>query len=234
MLVAFTYGSRVMTGMLTTHNYYGFFAEFLLYFYSPFRNHPKTVKQRFISAFCMLFISPLCVYITLGLFENEVNDFQFHAGAITIFFFPKGSKGLLHHLGLRSNGLIPAFILPLMLTSVLFLGPITPSILDHSWTIASKLPPLSATLFQFQSIIMNSTIIIMKPQELEINFHYFFKGYSYWKENLQDILWLRNNIVAPVSEEFTFRACMLPQLLKCYSPTSATLVAPLFFGVGKY
>jgi len=139
------------------------------------RNHPKTVKQRFISAFCMLFISPLCVYFTLGLFDTE------------------GCSNLLYHLGIRAGGFIPALILPLILTSILFLGPMTPSLLDRSWTITS---------------------------------------FSYWKDNLQDILWLRNNIVAPVSEEFTFRACMLPQLLKCHSPTSATLVAPLFFGVG--
>jgi len=139
------------------------------------RNHPKTVKQRFISAFCMLFISPLFVYFTLGLFETESSDY------------------LIHHLGLRFDGLLAAFIIPLLLTAILFLGPITPSIMDRSWTITS---------------------------------------FSYWTENLRDILWLRNTIVAPVSEEFTFRACMLPQMLKCHSPTSAMLIAPLFFGVG--
>lgn len=58
-------------------------------------------------------------------------------------------------------------------------------------------------------------------------------GAECWKTNLQDILWIRNQIVAPISEEFTFRACMLPQLLKCYLTSQAVLVSPLFFGVGK-
>lgn len=59
------------------------------------------------------------------------------------------------------------------------------------------------------------------------------QGAVCWRSNLQDILWIRNQIVAPISEEFTFRACMLPQLLKCYANSSAIIVSPLFFGVGK-
>ena len=40
--------------------------------------------------------------------------------------------------------------------------------------------------------------------------------------------------MAPVSEEFTFRACMLPQLLKCYSSFQAIFICPLFFGIGEW
>lgn len=58
-------------------------------------------------------------------------------------------------------------------------------------------------------------------------------GADCWKTNFQDILWIRNQIVAPISEEFTFRACMIPQLLKCYLSSQVVLVSPLFFGVGK-
>ena len=40
---------------------------------------------------------------------------------------------LLSLLGLRTEGFIDALILPLFLTAVLFLGPITSSIFDGSW-----------------------------------------------------------------------------------------------------
>lgn len=52
-----------------------------------------------------------------------------------------------------------------------------------------------------------------------------------WMANVQDIVWLRNHIVAPFSEEFTFRACMMPLLLQSFHPITAVLLTPLFFGV---
>lgn len=54
---------------------------------------------------------------------------------------------------------------------------------------------------------------------------------TYWIESFQNILWLRNHIVAPLSEEFTFRACMMPLLLQSFSPKTAIFLTPLFFGV---
>lgn len=54
---------------------------------------------------------------------------------------------------------------------------------------------------------------------------------SYWVESVQNILWQRNHIVAPLSEEFTFRACMMPLLLQSFSPKTAIFLTPLFFGV---
>lgn len=53
----------------------------------------------------------------------------------------------------------------------------------------------------------------------------------YWVNSFQNILWLRNHVIAPLSEEFTFRACMLPLLLQSFEPWSAVLITPLFFGV---
>jgi prenyl protein peptidase len=38
-------------------------------------------------------------------------------------------------------------------------------------------------------------------------------------------------VVAPFTEEYTFRACMLPILLGYYSPVGAVVVSPLFFGI---
>ena len=56
----------------------------------------------------------------------------------------------------------------------------------------------------------------------------------YWVWNLTDLVFLRNHVVAPVAEEFVFRACMLPLLLQCFQPMTAVFIAPLFFGVGRY
>lgn len=55
----------------------------------------------------------------------------------------------------------------------------------------------------------------------------------FWWNYCQNLLWLRNHVVAPLSEEFTFRACMLPLLLQTFSPMTAIFITPLFFGVGK-
>lgn len=55
----------------------------------------------------------------------------------------------------------------------------------------------------------------------------------FWLNYCQNLLWLRNHVVAPLSEEFTFRACMLPLLLQSFSPMTAIFITPLFFGVGE-
>jgi prenyl protein peptidase len=56
----------------------------------------------------------------------------------------------------------------------------------------------------------------------------------YWKQCLQDWIWWRNHVVAPFSEEFTFRACMVPVLLGHYTHTQAIVISPLFFGVAHF
>jgi hypothetical protein len=33
---------------------------------------------------------------------------------------------------------------------------------------------------------------------------------------ITDLIWLRNHVVAPLSEEITCTACMLPLLLQCF------------------
>lgn len=47
-----------------------------------------------------------------------------------------------------------------------------------------------------------------------------------------DAVWLRNQVVAPLTEELVFRGAMLPMLVPCAGPTAAIFTAPLFFGVG--
>uniref|UniRef100_A0A672QZ03 CAAX prenyl protease 2 n=1 Tax=Sinocyclocheilus grahami TaxID=75366 RepID=A0A672QZ03_SINGR len=54
----------------------------------------------------------------------------------------------------------------------------------------------------------------------------------FWTLCLGDMRWLRNQVVAPLTEELVFRACMLPMLVPCAGPSTAIFTCPLFFGVG--
>ncbi|TNM84730.1 hypothetical protein fugu_008908 [Takifugu bimaculatus] len=53
-----------------------------------------------------------------------------------------------------------------------------------------------------------------------------------WRLCASDPVWLRNQVVAPLTEEVVFRGAMLPMLVPCTAPTTAIFIAPLFFGTG--
>ncbi|XP_014218642.1 CAAX prenyl protease 2 [Copidosoma floridanum] len=57
---------------------------------------------------------------------------------------------------------------------------------------------------------------------------------SYWLGSAKTLVWWRNQVVAPLSEEWTFRACMLPLLLQCFAPITAIFICPLFFGAAHF
>lgn len=65
-----------------------------------FRDHPSTIKKRFISVFSILCISPLFV-----VFGADLSYFKKNASIAAL-------------LGLRLTGLVQAILLPLMLTMV--------------------------------------------------------------------------------------------------------------------
>ncbi|CAK9808749.1 CAAX prenyl protease 2 [Anthophora plagiata] len=138
---------------------------------SPYsRDHPSVIKKRFFSIFIMSLISPALLYF--GMNEKV---------------FEKATIWQL--LGLRWCGLIQAIVIPLLLTMILFLGPICVQ---------------------------------------------GFNGYLRYTEPNYWLVWWRNLIVAPLAEELTFRACMLPLLLQCFTPTAAIFICPLFFGVAHF
>ncbi|KAM3960471.1 ras converting CAAX endopeptidase Sras [Aphomia sociella] len=56
----------------------------------------------------------------------------------------------------------------------------------------------------------------------------------YWLSSWQDLLWVRNHFMAPLSEEWVFRACMMPLLLQCLEPITAVFVGPLLFGIAHF
>ncbi|XP_015519423.1 CAAX prenyl protease 2 isoform X1 [Neodiprion pinetum] len=145
---------------------------------SPYhREHNETIKKRFLSAFIMMFVSPLFVYF--GISRSMLQK-------TTIWEL----------LGIKLVGLFQAAVLPLLLTMILFLGPLSVQALNGPWKLYAA--PMHST------------------------------------KNIRSLIWWRNRIVAPLSEEWTFRACMLPLLLECYKPTTAIFICPLFFGVAHF
>ncbi|XP_013183873.2 CAAX prenyl protease 2 isoform X2 [Amyelois transitella] len=56
----------------------------------------------------------------------------------------------------------------------------------------------------------------------------------YWLHNWQDLVWIRNHIMAPLSEEWVFRACMMPLLMECLQPFMAIFTGPLLFGIAHF
>ncbi|KAK6643088.1 hypothetical protein RUM43_004591 [Polyplax serrata] len=138
------------------------------------RNHPTTIKQRFCSVFFVVIISPIILKFFVS--SSELKQFS-----------------VFELIGLRLPGLLPAAIYPLLLTMVLFLGPL--SMVDYK------------------------------------NIYCWVVNFRFWIDNFTNLIWLRNVIVGPLSEEFTYRACMMPLLMQCFSPLTAVFVCSFFFGV---
>jgi len=141
------------------------------------RDHPDTIKRRFISAAFMTVVSPIFVYL-------------FGSPALL------SQHPLTEIIGLRWSGLAQASVFPLLLTMVLFLGP---------------------------------TVMLLCDERARV-----YCVPMFWRQSLRDWIWWRNHVVAPFSEEFTFRACMVPVLLGYYSQKQAIIISPLFFGVAHF
>ncbi|XP_007567957.2 CAAX prenyl protease 2 [Poecilia formosa] len=148
------------------------------------RDHPLVIKRRFTSVLIVSGLSPLFVW------------------AWREFTAVKTVSPLLALLGIRLEGFIPAIVLPLLLTMVLFLGPLMQLSMDSPWSFT------------------DGVRVVLDP--------------CFWTLCLSDMRWLRNQVVAPLTEELVFRACMLPMLVPCAGPSTAIFTCPLFFGVAHF
>lgn len=137
------------------------------------RDHPSTVKRRFVSVIIVMLIAPFFVY------KFSSRELLERATFAEI-------------LGLRWQGLFPAITIPYLLTMLLFLGPLC---------------------------------VQMQNESLKV-----FMDTDFWIGSFKNILWIRNHVMAPISEEFVFRACMMPLILQSFSPLTAVFITPLFFG----
>ncbi|CAL8377082.1 CAAX prenyl protease 2 [Gadus morhua] len=148
------------------------------------RDHPTVIKRRFTSVLIVSALSPAFVWTWKE------------------FTGVRPTPSLLALMGIRFEGLIPAVILPLLLTMVLFLGPLTQLAMDCPWGFLDGLR------------------VALDPW--------------FWSLCASDMRWLRNQVVAPLTEELVFRACMLPMLVPCAGPSLAVITCPLFFGVAHF
>ncbi|CAH1792188.1 unnamed protein product [Owenia fusiformis] len=144
------------------------------------RDHSTTIKHRFISVGIVCSIAPIFLWLCSSPAHSDTD---------------KGTS-LPQWLGLKMEGLIPASIIPLFLTIILFLGPLGLHYMDGMFHV--------------------------------------YKDLEYWKHNWTSLIWLRNHVVAPLSEEFIFRGCMLPLLVPHLGTGKAVFVTPLFFGVAHF
>ncbi|CAM5154929.1 unnamed protein product [Natator depressus] len=148
------------------------------------RDHPAVIKRRFTSVLIVSGLSPLFVWLW-----KELTGI-------------KPGISLLVLLGFRLEGIVPATLLPLLLTMVLFLGPLIQLSMDCPWDWVDGLK------------------VMFDPH--------------FWVLCLSDMRWLRNQVIAPLTEELVFRACMLPMLIPCTGLGPAIFTCPLFFGVAHF
>ncbi|XP_067877929.1 CAAX prenyl protease 2 isoform X2 [Heterodontus francisci] len=145
------------------------------------RDHPTVIKRRFTSVLIVSMLSPLWLWMW-----RQYTGF-------------KTGPSLLMLMGVHLEGIFAAACLPLLLTMVLFLGPLIQLVMDYPWDL------------------LDGIKMFLDPQ--------------FWVQCLADMRWMRNQVVAPLTEELVFRACMLPMLVPCTGLSRAIVTCPLFFGV---
>ncbi|XP_075044827.1 CAAX prenyl protease 2 isoform X2 [Mixophyes fleayi] len=148
------------------------------------RDHPAVIKRRFTSVLIVSSLSPLFLLVW-----KEVTGFKTDAAILSL-------------MGFRLEGILTATVLPLLLTMILFLGPLVQLSVDCPWDCLDG---------------------------LKVAFDLRF-----WMLCVTDMRWLRNQVIAPLTEELVFRACMLPMLVPCTSPGIAIFTCPLFFGIAHF
>ena len=136
------------------------------------RNHPTTVKRRFLAVGVVSVVAPIGLYMYLRT-KLEILSISSFASL----------------LGLKWNGLVTATCFPTLLILTLYGGPIF-----HNWIDGNPL-----------------------------------LGQDIWTKRMDIIL--RNYLIAPLAEEWIFRACMLLLLRPAVGEWRAVLVCPIFFGV---
>ncbi|KAM4017867.1 CAAX prenyl protease 2 isoform 2-T2 [Anomaloglossus baeobatrachus] len=148
------------------------------------RDHPAVIKRRFTSVLIVSSLSPLFLWVW-----KELTGIKTDAAILSL-------------MGFRFEGIFTATLLPLLLTMVLFLGPLVQLCLDCPWGLIDGLK------------------VAVDPR--------------FWMLCVTDMRWLRNQVIAPLTEELVFRACMLPMLVPCTSPGTAIFTCPLFFGIAHF
>ncbi|CCI39962.1 unnamed protein product [Albugo candida] len=150
------------------------------------RDHPTHIIGRL---FLILILCTLCPFVLAAFSQQDDRSLSF-----------------AEWLGIRSDGLLKALIIPVVITAVLFTG----SLLSNGLRILNVSRQYPSN--RLCNAVRNSSFV-----------------YAMTRERLPA---LRNYIVGPITEEFVFRSCMIP-LLICsdFSHKQIILASPLTFGI---
>ncbi|CAL1284408.1 unnamed protein product [Larinioides sclopetarius] len=111
---------------------------------------------------------------------------------------------------------------------------------DHPSTIKKRflsvflMSFVSATVvYVFTDKLYFGCVLFLGPMSLHYNegLYQRFFDLKMWLYCLTNVVWLRNHVIAPFFEEFTFRACMLPILVPCFGSKNSVILCPFFFGI---
>lgn len=105
----------------------------------------------------------------------------------------------------------------------------------HTWRNESSPPVFIEMGFSIQRL----TYVILFPTFLTILLYfgslvtlYFAGNFTItWNDTVGDICWIRTAIMAPITEEMSFRACSATLFRHCFGRTTTTFVSPLFFSL---
>lgn len=149
------------------------------------RNDLAVVRWRMAACFAVCLIAWIPLWLELKTVRKDAEPIW---------------QQLLVCLGLRVRGFVPAAILPVCLTALLYSGPIA-----------------------------------MKAIDFWVPTHDAQNGHSASRDiapRQSRTMVMRDVLVAPLTEEFVFRACMVPLLIhRGFAVKSVVAIAPLFFGV---
>jgi len=91
---------------------------------------------------------------------------------------------------------------------------------------------LDALIYAIVLPFILTYILFLGPISMEWYSGYFHTCLqpTYWFHSLKTMIGFRNYIIAPLTEEFIFRACILALIISCTEPTKAVFICPIFFG----
>jgi len=176
------------------------------------RSEPRVIKRRFVSVLITCFVCFILVY-SLGDTPSKSDQ--------------RGNFTICEWIGIKFNvSMITSSVAALFLTSVLFAGP-----------IVQHLVGIQFFSFRFEdyeyetnsSTNINYHLQKNQPQTTVCQFMSRLRVKLWLLSN--DLIFWRNYVVSPFTEEFVFRSCMLPLLVNHFGLNRSCLLAPCFFAV---
>lgn len=196
-----------------------------------------TYTQSLLSSFLLAFIYVSSLYIWNGKYQSnrsepDVIRKKFNRVAMSsivslVFIYlisQSDDQGfrLSEWIGIRMDSFFKSVLTSLFLTIVLFGGPCAQLILVNYYQSYS---------FYLKSTKKTNESIIINFSKYAINDFKATFAYKSMKQKCSDVIFLRNYLVAPLTEEFVFRSCTLPLLICQLNFTNSIIIAPAFFAL---